>query len=177
MTWTATASPGMSRITTISNLVIGTDGFDIYASLDSGATFPINVPGPIDVDITSIDASDTDLYIGTDYSGVWWMPLLGVTSVEDLTNNNPDISINIYPNPVISDHFTLEVETYTRSMGIIEIFEATGKLVLTKQLTLDGLGAQQIILPTADLSPGLYIVSITTESTRRTKQVSVFRNK
>lgn len=117
-------------------------------------------------------------YLPTTYGGPWYLevtdpvtgcsskdaPLIGwklcdrIRKVERLANSNEgDNQINFYPNPANS-HFIVEFENELDGEGMIQLIDATGKIV--KQDIFSG-AYNLIKVPTAELSAGIYFAKIT----------------
>ena len=163
-TWTTGGFTGLQWISVSNNLVLGTDGIDIFASIDSGATFPISQPGPPGVDIRSLYASANDVYVGTDLSGIWWNTLFDVTSANGPQGQPQDEqTLTVYPNPVSTDQVFIDIPDgyYQESDKSIEItiYDATCKACLTSMIHQGPLPSS-INLNISFLEAGIYFIRL-----------------
>lgn len=137
-TWTVTLSDEFIKICTAGNLVLGTDGFDVYASIDSGATFAYGIQGPQDVEIMSLHASQTDVYIGTYYNGVWWAQLLSITGEDEPEGSDNSMQVSVFPNPASGViNYNLEIDEHTGPVSSLSIYDLTGRLIRTLAIASD----------------------------------------
>ena len=83
----------------------------------------------------------------------------GFQQPDDFTTHVPiqnSLNIQLFPNPA-SDHFTLEFAD--AGDYVVEIFNALGQKIFTKQLIASP-GLSQYEIPLADFSNGIYFVTI-----------------
>jgi hypothetical protein len=86
------------------------------------------------------------------------------SSVPLSTESFTKSSASLYPNPA-ADFITIEMDTQTTALTQIEIYNMLGKLCKTESFN-----ASQTKIDTKDLSGGLYIVRIKTDSETITKK-------
>jgi len=92
------------------------------------------------------------------------------TNTEDL----PDaIAMTLNPNPA-NIQTKLILDTSFSGNGIVNVYDLNGKTVQTHKVILDS-GAEEILIPTAKLIPGMYQVSLITENNVKTLELVVNR--
>ncbi|NOY36666.1 MAG: T9SS type A sorting domain-containing protein [Chlorobi bacterium] len=92
---------------------------------------------------------------GTFYLDLYDSPL----GVNDAETENTGREIDIYPNPN-NGSFTLHFNSPVGNRGIIRIYSSTGQILLEKAVS-NIIPGENIHLQPANLSPGLYILTVT----------------
>ncbi|MCU0660300.1 MAG: T9SS type A sorting domain-containing protein [Candidatus Pacebacteria bacterium] len=83
-------------------------------------------------------------------------------------------TLHVFPNPA-QDILTLAFDCLESSDLIVNIYDITGKLVKTvNQVTVPS-GAQAVTLSVEDLATGLYLVELSTTTTRKVVQINVLK--
>jgi hypothetical protein len=154
LTWTPTTFDYYEDLYASNGLVFASGPGYVHISRDSGQTFTDIISGPTGASISSLTASQSDLYVGTTNDGVW------KRSISEILGTDSPIAQQTFANMIpnaFHDQSTLVVsDLLIGSKSNLKIMDQTGKvaqeMVLSeKQTTID---AQQ-------LAPGLYHFSVT----------------
>jgi hypothetical protein len=70
-------------------------------------------------------------------------------------------AIQVYPNPVVSNQFTLDFTRYPDGVYSVELTDISGRTVLQRRLSITGESALQRIQLPASFSKGVYLVKVT----------------
>lgn len=97
-------STGVQVLTVIGTNICAGAGSKVYLSTDSGTTWTDITGGlpTFGIGITSITVSSKDIYLGTDFAGIWRRPIAELISVVEFEKAAPSgqfILSDNYPNP------------------------------------------------------------------------------
>ena len=87
----------------------------------------------------------------------------------ELEENNA-FNFNVYPNPVESIHFSLTAKNINAGNYNLEIFDITGKLVLSQEIYTSDVLSKEINL---NVEAGMYTVTLSNENTISSKKFMV----
>lgn len=76
------------------------------------------------------------------------------------------VSLNIYPNPVISKRFTLDAQGLKNEVYDVRIFDMSGTLITEQPLTGNPVFSKELVLP-GSISPGAYTLQLTDKNGTR----------
>lgn len=138
------------------NMILAADG-NLYLSSNTGHTFVL-YPGIENVDITSMQIMNNQIFAGTDKNGVWKIPLHELPLETSEIYIKP--TIDIFPNPA-SDLLILRFLNLPEIEGIISIHNSLGSSVYSSRIQ-----GKEISLDISKLSPGVYIFTIESKENR-----------
>ena len=147
--------------------------------LTAGTTYYINMScsanngKPIYVEKASSDSyANGTYYQGSSNSGKdMWFQLWGGGSQNlmsrfnsdlflDLTQQNSDKPMSIYPNPVSDGRFFINVGAELLNQDLtVKVTDMSGRLMLLGNFTKNAVGQIEVVLPSS-ISPGVYIVTV-----------------
>ncbi len=120
---------------------------NVLVSFDGGANFTSIVDNLFNSNVTSFEALDGDLYVGTFWGGVWKRPLSSI--VVNIPSTNPSKgTIAMYPNPA-GDNLSV------KQTGILTISNLAGQVLYTQNLK-----AKNTQISTRELPAGIYTVQL-----------------
>lgn len=158
-TWTSISTAALTDYTVLTlafypgnNQVIlaGTKEGGLFVTLNRGLTWTKEASMP-NVQITEIKirASDKKVFIFTYGRGTWMADFAAPLTV---TQPQSMAKISVYPNP-FQEETTIELDKEMNA--IIEFTDMQGKLCLKKSFS-----GKQLKIPTADLAPGYYMITV-----------------
>jgi photosystem II stability/assembly factor-like uncharacterized protein len=141
-------------------LYIGTD-FGVYyrsASMSDWLPFNKGLPNVI-VDELEINYKSGKLRAATYGRGLWETPLSELVSVQERTSKE---EFSLYPNPSCGQVF---IQTNFSGLKRIIVYNALGKVLLTKETDKGGLSENQCVLDLSVYAAGMYFVRLEGERT------------
>lgn len=98
---------------------------------------------------------------------------LSYSNIIRLTSRNAAADVAVTPNPIKNGTVNLQLNNFTKSDYAVSLFDASGRIAFTKQITIEsGSSAQTLQLPNT-VSKGIYQLQITNGSIRINKAVVV----
>ncbi|WP_020537242.1 FG-GAP-like repeat-containing protein [Lewinella cohaerens] len=94
-----------------------------------------------------------------------------VVSLQELTNNNLD-EIRLFPNPVLDDYLTLDIDSPIAGSATMSIISLDGRILRSKRVEVY-LGVQLINVDVSFLRKGSYIVEMKMKGSKLVSQVQV----
>lgn len=168
LTWNFSGNSYYSKLSASDSLIVGSGFGYIEVSSDSGVSFGYNTPAPAGTFIISNHVTDSDVYAGTSYDGVWKITISEVTGIES-PHLQATFHAVVHPN-IFSDESTLIVdESVLTLQPRFEVYDLSGKVVRTETLRQ----ARTRIIADG-LSNGLYFYRvITKDGTGRTGKMVI----
>lgn len=157
--WQQTNCPHSGRVNCFTvngtNIFVGIENEGVLLSTDNGVNWTAINTGITNTGVRSLVFSGTDIFAGTDTSGVWKRSLSEIIGIEDATSATSTISV--YPNPA-SEMFTLNIIRSSNEALTLNIYNVIGVLVKSEMLKQNN---RQINV--GELSNGIYMVEIKTK--------------
>ncbi len=97
------------------------------------------------------------------------IPVWDLVATTMATNQIADTAFNVYPNPVTSDHFSVQAQN-DEHIQAIEITDILGKVVRTKKYTSN---PSSVNISTDGLSQGVYLIKTTTNKGMGTQKLLI----
>ncbi len=114
-------------------------------------------------------------FVATSGGGQYgWLDNLKITNTTGVENVLNASSVSLYPNPA-REMAKLEFTLSQKSNVTINVTDALGRTVATVANGMMNQGVQSVDIPTANLSAGVYNVSIQTEEGNLTQRLSVVK--
>jgi hypothetical protein len=165
-----------SLATSGTTIFAGTDSAGIYLSTNNGTSWNTTNIG-VTNRILSLTVSDTYLFAGLYFGGIWRRPLSEmITSVEKLTNDMPtrfSLEQN-YPNPFNPStifSFTLP----SKSFVSLKVFDFIGREVISLVSEEMSAGTYSRQWNAANMSSGIYYYRLQTNSFTETKKLVLLK--
>jgi hypothetical protein len=183
-------SEGVSALTVISkeqgskNIFVGcsTDGWGggggIYLSTNNGSSWIFDTTDLSGQAVNTFAVSDTNLFAGLHYGGVWRRPLSEMipTSVKQSSFQLPErfsLSQN-YPNP-FNPSTTIEYNIPQQSQVTVKIFDLLGREVASLVNEKKDAGRYSVQWNAKDVSSGIYFYKLTSGNFIETKKMLVVK--
>lgn len=126
------------------------------------------------VDLTAYGSS-TNLVIKfkatSDYGNNLYVDDINIGST-DITENFSAASVEVYPNPM-DQNATIALSLNEASDVVVNVYNATGELVLSQNKGQLAAGTQNIMIDGTNLANGMYFVTVTAGSSTVTRKVTV----
>jgi len=115
------------------------------------------------IDVSNVDNGVYNLTM-TDASGCTTNRnfVVQLSGIEDL-NSLTGYSVNVFPNPVIGNHFFLDMNFTRSEKAVLRVFNETGKEVLVESKTIAA-DSDFWKVNTAEWSAGIYLIQLQAES-------------
>jgi len=148
-------------------LIAATD-FGVWASADNGTSWIWcgNETGPVPVFAIRQQQREWneapnagEIYLGTHGRGIWSSQSVLSTPEPIVIDVNPASDLSIYPNPV-RENANISFMLNEVADGTVSIHGLNGQLITTIKRKSLSVGNNQMVINTADLSSGTYIVSL-----------------
>lgn len=91
------------------------------------------------------------------YWGATTLGFFNTNIVKDMSTDNPNSNINLYPNPFV-DEVKMDIFTENETNIIWKIFDVTGKLISNGNESISS-GYSTLRIDAAKLTPGLYMIN------------------
>jgi hypothetical protein len=88
-------------------------------------------------------------------------PTPNFTTVKTNPSQNAPLLISIHPNPAI-DRIALQFHARDMEQLTVRVSDAAGSVQVIKQIEKPVVGLNEMLIPTGNLKPGVYIVSLHT---------------
>ena len=159
------------------NLFAGTDGGGVFLLTNNGASWTAVNSGLTNMAVNALAVTETYLFAGTSYGGVWRRPLSEmITSVERVSTDLPtnfSLSQN-YPNP-FNPVTTIQFSLPSKSFASLKIFDVLGKevtILISEKLPAGEYSRQW---NGAGLPSGVYFYRLQAGSITETKKLVLLR--
>lgn len=166
------------------NLFAATVGGGVFLSTNFGITWNGINTGLTETDVSSLTVSDSYLYVGTYWGGVWRRPLSElVTSVENKDDKLPvkfELSQN-YPNPfnpTTTIQFSIPVETrHASSLQFVtlKVYDVLGREIATLVNEEKLPGTYEVISDGSSLPSGVYFYRLTSGNYSATRKMLLLK--
>lgn len=107
-----------------------------------------------------MDKKDKDVYNASDLASG---NLLFENTSDAVAATVPDVKgnklISVYPNPVVNKSFTVSFEAQAGRNHTIQLVDASGQVVLNRQVNVEGKATTQVVLPSF-VKSGMYIIKV-----------------
>jgi hypothetical protein len=133
--------------------IFAATGNGIFKSTDNGVTWTDISSGLTNLNVLALTANSTSLLAGTSGAGIWKLPLVHATGIQDYPATSP---VNIFPNPATT---SLSVNHNISGKLTYKIINFTGQEVQAGALNNN---EKQILIPS--LSEGVYILKFYDDS-------------
>jgi hypothetical protein len=124
------------------------------------------------LDATVIDKKDGNIYNASDLANsnlAYQAAKIAPVVSTDIIGNN---AISIYPNPAVNKTFSVQFQKVPAGAYTVELTDANGRKVLTKNVSISGLQNENMNLPKGT-SAGLYLIKVISNATGK----SVYNDK
>ncbi len=153
-----------------SNIFAGTFGKGVFLSTNNGLSWiPINNGLPDNTIVYSFVISDGYIFAGTD-EGVWKRSLKDILGVNELRNENGELSINVSPNPgnslIVISYSLLE-----KSNVNIYVYDLLGNQVSSLVNKEQGKGDYKMELNVEKFTNGIYFCKVEAGNSSMTKKI------
>jgi hypothetical protein len=148
----------------------------IYASFGHSHNFsPYSEELGVNAITEALTSNDLYAFAGTDYNGVWRLPLPGVTAI----NNKPEIPENFslkqnYPNP-FNPTTTIEYSIPEGKVVTLKVYNSLGQEVQTLVNSYQNAGTHEIDFDASDLSSGIYYYRMEAGNFKQVRKMLLIR--
>lgn len=157
------------------NLMLGTDSSGIYTSSDNGSSWQSNNEGLDALNINSITYDSDEVFIcGTNDGGLFRTSLPPSEINQEKQTPDQLLVLNAYPNP-FNPSTTLQYNLPVSSMVKICLYNSLGQVVIELVNEHQDAGLHRLSFDGKQLSSGIYIVQLQSESYQATTKVVMLK--
>jgi hypothetical protein len=106
----------------------------------------------------SSDLANSNLYVSGNRGGTVISDVLGKTTIPV---NTGDGKVNIYPNPVTNNQFTIQFNELKAGSYMVQVTDVMGRQVLQQNVSLSGDNQSQLVRMDRNAARGMYLVKVT----------------
>jgi hypothetical protein len=158
------------------NIFAGGDG-GVNFSTNSGASWNTEIAGATYGLVWSLAVSGGNLFVGTQFGGIWRRPLAEIiVSIDRLpTSLPPEFCLKQnYPNP-FNPATTIEFAIVNRQLTMVKVFDLWGREVATLVNEVKDPGRHTVEFDGSQLSSGVYFCRLQTGAFTETKKLILLR--
>jgi hypothetical protein len=123
------------------------------------------------------EVTDAHILSGTNYYRIKAVQtdgsILYSTIVKVIPGGSESYSISVYPNPITTSSFTVELSNYKSGDYLFKLMDMNGRPVMLKTIHCPGGSVSVSLNRPATLLPGLYILQVSGEALSETKKLSI----
>lgn len=149
---------GLSKTFTVNGAVVDADGSLLVSSaVDATAYYVVN-PKTWNAAPYTMTAS---VFRSSDLANSNYISLVKSSTLETVAPaQRPDNQIQVYPNPVTHNTFTVQFRDMPYGDYTLELMDALGRSVLQKRMTINVEGQTQNVNINSTVAPGVYMLQV-----------------
>jgi hypothetical protein len=176
--WTAASTPfsGFSQMVRVgSNLFAGTYG-SVFLSTNNGTSWSAVNAGLMNTNVKALAVSDTNLFAGTYYGGIWRRPLSEmITDVESEQQLPTNFALEQnFPNP-FNPVTNFQFSIVNRQLTILKVYDLLGREIATLVNEEKQPGTHTVQWDASNVASGVYLYQLKAGAYTETRKLLLLK--